>query len=88
MHRNGETMIKPTIHLNGSSKDDLFDKYMTALAAVEAAIDALAQAGPHGRDYYPQGDDAFREARAEHEARLRQLNNVSRELMILADHTK
>jgi hypothetical protein len=80
-------MMKPSIHLNGTSRDDLFDGYMVAMAAVEAAIDALVRCAPHGRDYYPQGDDAWKQAYAEHDARLRALNSVSRELTELAAHT-
>lgn len=80
-------MILPTIHLNGTSKNNLFDGYVTALLAVEAAIDAVAQAAPHGRDYYPQGDHALRQAQAEHQDRLRRLNAISEELHQLAEHT-
>jgi hypothetical protein len=79
-------MILPTIHRNGSSKDDLFDGYMTALAAMQAAIDAVIQTGPHGRDYYPQGDDALRQAQAAHQDRLKRLHAVALELNTLAEH--
>lgn len=79
-------MMKPTIHLNGSSRGDLFDAYVDATVAVEAAIDAVAKASPHGRDYYPQGGDAFDKARAEHNARLEALNKVANELHRLAEH--
>ncbi len=80
-------MILPTIHRNGSSKDDLFDGYMTALAAMQTAIDAVIQTAPHGRDYYPQGDDALRQAMVEHRERLLRLGAVADELNALAVHT-
>jgi hypothetical protein len=50
------------------------------------AIDKLSEAGPNGRDYYPQGDDAFREAQKEHASRLQRLQSVYKELedLILA----
>jgi hypothetical protein len=79
-------MILPTIHRNGTSKADLFDGYMTALAAMQAAIDAVIQTAPNGRDYYPQGDDALRQAMAEHRDRLRRLGTVADELNALAAH--
>ena len=79
-------MILPTIHRNGTSKADLFDGYMTALAAMQAAIDAVIQTGPHGRDYYPQGDDALRQAQAAHQDRLKRLHAVALELNTLAEH--
>ena len=80
-------MILPTIHRNGSSKDDLFDGYMAALAAMQTAIDAAAQTAPHGRDYYPQGDDALRQAQAAHQDRMRRLHAIAAELNTLAVHT-
>jgi hypothetical protein len=80
-------MMKPSIHLNGSSRDDLFDGYMTALEAMQTAIYAVIQTAPHGRDYYPQGDDALRQAMAEHRDRLRRLGTVADELNALAAHT-
>jgi hypothetical protein len=80
-------MMKPTIHINGTPRNDLFDNYVTAMLAVEAAIDALTQhTAPNGRDYYPQGDHALRQAQAEHQARLQALNAVSLELHALAEH--
>jgi hypothetical protein len=81
------TMILPTIHRNGTSKADLFDRYMTAMLAVEAAIDAVIQTAPHGRDYYPQGDDALRQAQAAHQDRMRRLHAIAAELNTLAVHT-
>lgn len=79
-------MIKPSIHLNGTSAGALFDGYVKAMLAVDAAIEKLAQASPHGRDYYPQGDDAFDKARAEHTARIHALRGVAGELRDLAEH--
>lgn len=79
-------MMKPTLHLNGTSRAALFNAYVEATFAVEAAIDAVADASPHGRDYYPQGEDAFDKARAEHNARLEALNKVANELHRLSEH--
>ena len=79
-------MILPTIHMNGTSKADLFDGYMTALEAMQAAIDAVIQTGPNGRDYYPQGDAALRQAMDEHRDRLKRLGAVADELNALAAH--
>lgn len=79
-------MILPTIHSNGSDKRDLFDGYIAAILAVESAIDATSRAAPHGRDYYVQGPDALRQATAEHQRRVQQLNAVCLELVKLAEH--
>lgn len=66
-------MIKPSIHLNGTSADALTEAYANAVAALRAAISATEQADPNARDYYPLGHGAFEQARFEHLARLRSL---------------
>jgi hypothetical protein len=63
----------PTIHLNGTSYANLRDGYITAHDAIDAAIDALANAELNGRDYYPQGPGAYSQARTERDEALRQL---------------
>jgi hypothetical protein len=74
----------PTIHLNGTSKDALFQQVCNAIDAVHAAGDALAQATPNGRDYYPQGQEAIYAAMRQHEARMTKLREVARELETIA----
>jgi hypothetical protein len=74
----------PTVHLNGSSKDLLLEANQAARSAIGEAIRALSDAAPHGRDYYPQGDDAYYAARDEHVARLRKLADVNAELEQIA----
>jgi hypothetical protein len=76
----------PTIHLNGTSAQALFDANLTAMQAVEHAIDTLAQAAPNGRDFYVQGPDAFARARHEHQERQRLLNRIAMELAQIANH--
>lgn len=70
----------PTIHLNGTSRDELCRQLLTAHDAVMTAATVLAGAAPHGRDFYPQGDEALRRALAEHRARLGRLESVAEEL--------
>lgn len=79
-------MRLPTIHLNGTSKTALFDGYMAAVSAVYAASEALAEAAPNARDYYPQGDGAFKQAQDEHNVRMMKLNSVLFELQQLVEH--
>ena len=45
----------PRVHLNGSSYEELMTQLSTVTEALGFALDALAQATPHGRDYYMQG---------------------------------
>ena len=66
----------PTLHLNGTSKTDLRDGYLAAHEAIDKAIDALANAELNGRDYYPQGPDAYSQARRERDEALKQLRQA------------
>ena len=77
-------MIFPTIHLNGTSKQSLLDQTLDAGRAVQAAIKALENASPNGRDYYPQGADAIKLAIDEHAARVNKLKEVFDDLTTLA----
>jgi len=77
-------MMVPSIHLNGTSKNELLEQQIEALRALRAAIAALRQAAPNGRDYYPQGTAAAARALAEHSRRLGNLHAVETELEDLA----
>lgn len=80
-------MTLPIVHMNGTSARDLTEGYCDAASAVDAAMDALAKAGPNGRDYYCSPDgNALDNALAEHRARLVKLNDVKTELNALALH--
>jgi hypothetical protein len=73
----------PTVHLNGTSLDDLLDLHWTARSAVMQAIDAVQKAAPHGRDFYPQDRHAFLIASGEHTERLRKLESVKQDLDVI-----
>jgi hypothetical protein len=75
----------PTVHMNGTGRQDLLDQYLTAANAVTAARHALHDTYPNGRDYYPQGPEAIQHAMNEHEARLERLAAVRAELLALAE---
>lgn len=76
-------MMLPTIHLNGSAPAHLRENYERAYRAVGEAIDALQQAHPNARDYYPQGPHAIKQAQEEHERRLKTLEEMRTELLTL-----
>jgi hypothetical protein len=63
----------PTVHLNGTGFTDLRDGYAAAHDAIDAAIDALANAELNGRDFYVQGPAAYSQARAERDAAFAKL---------------
>lgn len=77
-------MITPTVHLNGTSADELMKQFRDAFDALHKATCLLQQAAPHGRDYYPQGQDTIYQAQKEHRARIDKLIDVKNELLLLA----
>lgn len=72
--------MSPLVHLNGSSPERLAEGYDHAARALSAAIEALEDAAPNARDYYPKGESAFAEARREHSARVASLRAVRSEI--------
>lgn len=79
-------MRLPTIHLNGTSRQYLHEEALAALRALAAAVDALAAMTVNGRDYYPQGPDAYAEAAREHRERIERVRGVLAEVCTLVDH--
>lgn len=76
----------PTIHLNGTSADDLLEQQCNAMSAIRDAITAVSNAGPNGRDYYPQGLQALQQATEQFRARLQKLQDVLTEIEQIAEH--
>lgn len=74
-------VLVPTVHLNGTSKQELLNQAEDARDAVEVAISLLQAAAPNARDYYPQSGRAFEQARRQHQDRLSRLQTVSAELI-------
>ena len=79
-------MILPTIHLNGTGPKMLKEGYLLAYRAVKDAEAALIAVEFNGRDYYPQGDAAWKQARVEHGERLKQLHTIADDLMQICEH--
>jgi hypothetical protein len=78
----------PTIHLNGTGADTLLAEYERALDALDDAYEAVSQITVHARDYYVQGNDAFRHAHDEQTARLRALDLVRYEITETIQHLR
>jgi len=66
----------PTIHLNGTGAQSLADEYHAVYQAFDRASDALAAATCNARDFYPQGDAAWQQARDERAEMFRRLAEV------------
>ena len=76
-------MMVPRIHLNGNSKESLLEELREAHHAINAAIVALKNVTIHGRNYYPISDNAYSQARAEHDVRLQRLQDIIDEIRSL-----
>ena len=51
--------------------------------ALSKALEALYAANPHGRDYLPQGGPDYVRAREEHLARVRKVDAVYEEMLVI-----
>lgn len=79
-------LIKPTVHLNGTSRDALFEANVEAAGAIRRALAKLRDAAPNARDFYPQGPDAFATAQRQHNARAESLRAVLKDLESICEH--
>lgn len=79
-------MIKPTIHLNGTSAQSLANQYGHAREKLREAMEALAHIDVHGRDYYVQGPRVYRLAAEEHSKRYLALSAILDELLEIEIH--
>jgi hypothetical protein len=76
----------PTIHLNGTGATSLSNEYKKAYQALEAAYEALLNTTCHPRDFYPQGDKAWTQARAERDEVLSKMNHIHNYLIDWHSH--
>jgi hypothetical protein len=80
------TWPMPQVNMNGTSRADLLAGYMAAHSAVDAALNAVANAAPHGRDYQTLADGAWRRANSAHINRCVALNDIRGELEAIILH--
>ena len=73
-------MVLPTVHLNGTSRDDLVEQRLAIVDALRLVANAIADGWPNGRDYYPQGQDAIQAARELWRGRLDTLAFMRQEI--------
>lgn len=79
------TITPPTVHLNGTSADELERQVEQAGSACYRLMRALSDAAPNGRDYYVQPDGAFMKACEQHASRVDRVRLVLDELLALSD---
>ena len=74
--------LAPTIHLNGTTADELLGSLEVACNELHKTLEAVARTAPHGRDY-PNRTEALTEATAAHIERMNRLRAVYDELQEL-----
>lgn len=72
-------VVLPTVHLNGTSSKELCQLREDAYLAINAALDAMRQMAPNGRDYYPVPGSMER-AQEQHRRRCLALQRVADEI--------
>ncbi len=75
----------PTVHRNGTSREALLDQVGHVGDALRVALNEMEVACPNMRDYYPQGDEAWRAAVRQHGNWVSRIRDVRKEIMELAD---
>jgi hypothetical protein len=78
----------PTVHLNGTSGEELLAQLNTAILQLIQARRAVVAAAPNGRDYYLQGDQALQLVMAQHERRCADLSRMLAEVEEMRDHVQ
>ena len=73
---NPNNLQGPLVHLNGTSATELEEQMRACRDTLLAALNALYQAAPNARDYYPLGDRAFAEAQSRHQCRIMSVVSV------------
>ena len=83
-----QTLTTPTVHMNGSGFDSLWDGYDAADDKIIELRDAFGKIEFNARDYYPQGPDAWNKAVDERQAinqKIRDIKNYLDEHRIALD---
>jgi hypothetical protein len=73
----------PTVHSNGTGAKGLRDQLIAVSRGLRSAMDAMGQAMPHGRDYYPQGDNALSDARKAHQDLIKQVSDIEKKYRVM-----
>lgn len=74
-----ERLCLPTVHLNGTSREELIRQRIESGTAILNAINVLSANGPHMRDYYVV-PGSWKGAREKHGERIRTLDRIYNEL--------
>ena len=71
----------PIVNMNGASAQSLIDVRLAAREAVQAAMKALSECQPNGRDYQTAPTGQYQIAREKYTTRFTFLDRLANELM-------
>jgi hypothetical protein len=77
-------LIIPTVHLNGTSREELVRVRCDVFHALRDVEKALCQMSPNGRDYYVV-PGSLRKAQAQHQRRMETIKSLMDELTAEAE---
>jgi len=77
MTKKNETLPIPALHSNGSGIENLTNNAMAVYKGLKTTLDAMRQNRPHGRDYYPLGETALKEAQDANRALESQIQAIA-----------
>ena len=84
MSNTAQTLLAPTVHLNGTSEDALQEQVKDVIRALSETMEAMSRATPNARDYYPQGSSAFELARNQRIAMWAQVEKMRGEFVAMS----
>ena len=73
-------LVPPTIHSNGTSKEELVQQRIDVMEALTDLKEAMKAATPNARDYYPQGGSAALQAREAWVERMKMIEQLRDEV--------
>lgn len=82
------SLIFPSVHMNGTSGEELFNQALNAARVLRLSLDAMAAAAPHARDYYIQGADVFTNAQRDYVQRIGKIREVADDMMAIAENIR
>lgn len=86
MSTDTKEIAAPTIHLNGTSGEQLAEMYELAAKSLYAALVQLHEASPNGRDYADNGGRfPFVVARDQHNDRILKLRDILAEITTIRE---
>jgi len=76
MTDNFHALCVPTVHLNGTSKDDLLGQLRRGIICATALKEFLQESMPHDRDFYVQGEGLSIRARMQQKVRVLKVETI------------